>query len=50
MLADPAYAGRTVNAIALEAGFGNVSYFNQRFRRRYGMRPSDARAQAPPQA
>jgi AraC-like DNA-binding protein len=46
MLADPACAGRTVSAIALEAGFGDVSYFNRRFRRRYGMSPSDARAQA----
>jgi AraC-like DNA-binding protein len=46
MLADPACAGRTVSAIALEAGFGDVSYFNRRFRRRCGMSPSDARAQA----
>jgi AraC-like DNA-binding protein len=26
MLADSAYAGRTVSVIALEAGFGDVSY------------------------
>ena len=28
----------------LEAGFGDVSYFNRRFRRRYGLRPSDVQA------
>ena len=50
MLANPYYARRTVSAIVLEAGFGDVSYFNRRFRRRYGMRPSDVRAGAPPKA
>jgi AraC-like DNA-binding protein len=50
MLANPYYARRTVSAIALETGFGDVSYFNRRFRRRYGMRPSDVRAGAPPKA
>jgi AraC-like DNA-binding protein len=44
MLADPAYGRWTVSAIALEVGFGDVSYFNRRFRRRYGLRPSDVRA------
>jgi AraC-like DNA-binding protein len=43
MLTDPAHAGWTVSSIALEAGFGDVSYFNRRFRRRYGLRPSDVR-------
>ena len=43
MLADPAHARWTVSAIALEVGFGDVSYFNRRFRRRYGLRPSDVR-------
>ena len=47
MLANPYYARWTVSAIALEVGFGDVSYFNRRFRRRYGMRPSDVRAAAP---
>jgi AraC-like DNA-binding protein len=47
-LANPYYARWTVSAIALEAGFGDVSYFNRRFRRRYGVRPSDVRAGAPP--
>jgi transcriptional regulator GlxA family with amidase domain len=46
MLTDPACARWTVSAIALEAGFGDVSYFNRRFRRRYALRPSDVRATA----
>ena len=36
-------ATRTVSAIAGAAGFGDLSYFNRTFRRRYGMTPSDAR-------
>jgi AraC-like DNA-binding protein len=46
MLVDPGYARWTIGAIALEAGFGDISYFNRRFRRRYGLRPSDVRAGA----
>ena len=50
MLADLRYARWTVSALALETGFGDVSYFNRRFRRRFGMRPSDVRSQAPSKA
>ena len=32
-----------ISEIALACGFSEVSYFNQRFRRRYGMSPSDCR-------
>jgi AraC-like DNA-binding protein len=46
-LRDPATAGRTVAALALAAGFGDVSWFNQLFRRRFGMTPSAMRAEAP---
>lgn len=46
MLADLRYAGWTVSAIALEAGFGDVSYFNRRFRRRFGASPTDVRGDA----
>jgi len=48
MLADPRYAGWTVSAIALEAGFGDVSYFNRRFRGRYGDSPTAFRGCATP--
>ncbi len=34
-----------VSVIAAEAGFNNLSYFNEAFRRRYGARPSDVRGQ-----
>jgi AraC-like DNA-binding protein len=34
---------RTVSAIAGAAGFGDLSYFNRTFRRRYGMTPSETR-------
>jgi AraC-like DNA-binding protein len=48
MLRDPRFAGRSIAAIATDAGFGDLSYFNRAFRRRYGASPSDARAQATP--
>jgi len=44
MLSDPRHAGMTVAAIALAAGFGDLSHFNRCFRRRYGAAPSDVRA------
>ncbi len=43
MLGNPNFADRTVISIALECGFGDLSYFNRCFRRRYGMSPSDVR-------
>jgi AraC-like DNA-binding protein len=46
MLGNPQCARWTVSAIVLEAGFGDVSYFNRRSRRRYGIRPSDVRTGA----
>ena len=36
-------SSRTVSAVAGAAGFGDLSYFNRTFRRRYGMTPSDVR-------
>jgi AraC-like DNA-binding protein len=46
-LVDPRFAGHMISTIAFEAGFGDLSYFNHAFRRRYGATPSDIRAAAP---
>ena len=45
MLADRRYATWTIAAIAMAAGFGDLSYFHRVFRRRFGATPSDARAE-----
>jgi len=44
MLRDPRYVGHAINAMAFECGFGDLSYFNRTFRKRYGVTPSDVRA------
>ena len=46
LLRDRRMAGRPISTLAFEVGFGDLSYFNRSFRRRYGMTPSDVRAQA----
>lgn len=46
MLTDPRYAGRSISAVAFEAGFGDLSYFNRTFRRRFDATPSDVRQRA----
>jgi AraC-like DNA-binding protein len=46
MLTDPRYSDRTVSSVAFDAGFGDLSYFNRAFRRRYGATPSDIRRKA----
>jgi AraC-like DNA-binding protein len=43
MLGDPRCADWGVSMIALAAGFGDISYFNRRFRRRYGASPTEIR-------
>lgn len=43
-LKDIRFAGYMISTIAFEAGFGDLSYFNLAFRRRYGVTPSDIRA------
>jgi len=48
LLTDPRYAGQKISAIALDVGFGDLSYFNRVFRRRYGVAPSDVRAAVKP--
>jgi AraC-like DNA-binding protein len=45
-LVDPRFASHMISTIAFEAGFGDLSYFNHAFRRRYGATPSDIRAAA----
>ncbi len=46
ILSDPRRATEKVAVVAFTAGFGDVSYFYRVFRRRYGMLPTDVRAQA----
>jgi len=46
LLTDPLHANEKVSTIALDIGFGDLSYFNRAFRRRYGMTPSELRAAA----
>lgn len=42
-LNDSHFADRSISALAYEAGFGDLSYFNRTFRRRFGITPSEAR-------
>jgi AraC-like DNA-binding protein len=48
LLSDPRCAGRKISAVAFDAGFSDLSYFNRTFRRRYGASPSELRAAAIP--
>jgi AraC-like DNA-binding protein len=43
LLTSPHAAGLKISAIAFDAGFGELSYFNRAFRRRYGATPSELR-------
>ena len=43
MLGDRRFVDRSIAAIAFEAGFGDLPSFNRIFRRRFGMKPSEAR-------
>ena len=43
LLLHPGQTPRTIAAIAYACGFGDLSYFNRTFRRRFGMTPSDLR-------
>jgi AraC-like DNA-binding protein len=46
MIADPRQADRMISAIAFASGFGDLSYFNRTFRRRFGMTPSELRSRS----
>ena len=43
MLSEPRWLHRSIASIAFDAGFGDLSYFNRAFKRRYGLTPSDVR-------
>lgn len=46
MLCDPRFSDRTISSVAFDVGFGDISYFNRTFRRRYDATPSDIRNSA----
>jgi AraC-like DNA-binding protein len=43
LLDDPGSDARSISALAFSAGFGDLSYFNRTFRRRFGATPSEIR-------
>ena len=47
MLADWRFDHLTITAVAYAAGFGDLSYFNHTFRRRYGATPREVRKEQP---
>ena len=46
MLSDPRLADRSIRSLAFDVGFGDLSYFNRAFRRRYDATPSEVRQSA----
>ena len=46
MLSDPRFADRNISSVAFDVGFGDLSYFNHTFRRRYAATPTDIRQSA----
>lgn len=46
MLSSPRHVHWSITAISNEAGFGDLSHFNRRFKTRYGQTPSDVRARS----
>ena len=43
MISDPRFAGSNITTVAFASGFGDLSYFNRTFRRRFGTTPSELR-------
>lgn len=50
MLSNPRWCPRNIASIAMECGFGDLSYFNRMFKRQYGATPSEIRKEATRQA
>jgi AraC-like DNA-binding protein len=46
ILSDPRFADRNISSVAFDMGFGDLSYFNRAFRRRYSATPTDIRESA----
>jgi len=46
LLTDPRLAELAISSIAFDVGFGDLSYFNRSFRRRYDARPSEVKKTA----
>jgi AraC-like DNA-binding protein len=46
LLCDPSHLNQPIGTLAYAIGFGDLSYFNRSFRRRFGMTPRDVRRQA----
>jgi AraC-like DNA-binding protein len=46
LLSDPRFADRNISSVAFDVGFGDLSYFNRAFRRRYSATPTDIRQSA----
>src|SRR5262249_55059709 len=46
LLSDMTRAAQSISSIAYDSGFGDLSYFNHAFRRRYGTTPSSVRTGA----
>jgi AraC-like DNA-binding protein len=46
ILSDPQLRDRNISAVAYDAGFGDLSYFNRAFRRRYAATPTEIRQSA----
>jgi AraC-like DNA-binding protein len=43
LLCEPGFSHTAISTIAYDTGFGDLSYFNRRFRRLYGLTPRDVR-------
>jgi AraC-like DNA-binding protein len=43
LLCEPGSSPNAISTIAYDAGFGDLSYFNRRFRRQYGLTPREVR-------